>query len=280
MKARKLLFNALLYIGIIVFLVIELFPVYWLVVSSIKSYDELFNPWVLFPQKIDLIHFTDQPVEGMMTPTFFLQLRNSLFIAIVVGVFTIVVSVLASYALARLSFRLSSTFAQLVLFSYLFPGSFLILPVAFMMMQYNLYNTLWSVILIETTLSTPFSIWLLTGYFKSIPKEIEESALIDGCSRLNVIVRIVLPLSVPALIAVFMYVFLQSWNNYLYPLVLLGDRSLWTLPIGVASLIGSDIVPWGKMFAMAIVYALPAVIIFFFLNKFIVSGLTKGAVKA
>jgi ABC-type glycerol-3-phosphate transport system permease component len=93
-------------------------------------------------------------------------------------------------------------------------------------------------------------------------------------------VKIVLPLSVPALIAVFMYVFLSSWNNYLYPLVLLGDRSLWTLPIGVASLIGSDIVPWGKMFAMAVIYALPAVIIFFFLNKFIVSGLTKGAVKA
>jgi multiple sugar transport system permease protein len=280
MRIGKLLFNIFFYIGIIIFLVVELFPVYWLIVGSIKSYDELFNPWVLFPQKVDLIHFTDQPVEGMMTPTFFLQLRNSLFIAIVVGIFTIVVSVLASYALARLSFRFSSLFAQLVLFSYLFPGSFLILPVAFMMMQYNLYNTLWSVILIETTLSTPFSIWLLTGYFKSIPKEIEESALIDGCSRLNVIVRIVLPLSVPALIAVFMYVFLQSWNNYLYPLVLLGDRSLWTLPIGVASLIGSDIVPWGKMFAMAIVYALPAVIIFFFLNKFIVSGLTKGAVKA
>jgi len=280
MRIGKLLFNIFFYIGIIIFLVVELFPVYWLIVGSIKSYDELFNPWVLFPQKVDLIHFTDQPVEGMMTPTFFLQLRNSLFIAIVVGIFTIVVSVLASYALARLSFRFSSLFAQLVLFSYLFPGSFLILPVAFMMMQYNLYNTLWGVILIETTLSTPFSIWLLTGYFKSIPKEIEESALIDGCSRLNVIVRIVLPLSVPALIAVFMYVFLQSWNNYLYPLVLLGDRSLWTLPIGVASLIGSDIVPWGKMFAMAIVYALPAVIIFFFLNKFIVSGLTKGAVKA
>jgi multiple sugar transport system permease protein len=280
MRIGKLLFNIFFYIGIIIFLVVELFPVYWLIVGSIKSYDELFNPWVLFPQKVDLIHFTDQPVEGMMTPTFFLQLRNSLFIAIIVGIFTIVVSVLASYALARLSFRFSSLFAQLVLFSYLFPGSFLILPVAFMMMQYNLYNTLWSVILIETTLSTPFSIWLLTGYFKSIPKEIEESALIDGCSRLNVIVRIVLPLSVPALIAVFMYVFLQSWNNYLYPLVLLGDRSLWTLPIGVASLIGSDIVPWGKMFAMAIVYALPAVIIFFFLNKFIVSGLTKGAVKA
>lgn len=280
MKLKSFLFNVLFYTGIIVFLIVELFPVYWLVVGSIKSYDELFNPWILFPQRIDLIHFTDQPVEGMMTPTFFLQLRNSLFIAIFVGILTIVISVLASYALARLSFRFSSTFAQLVLFSYLFPGSFLILPVAFMMMQYNLYNTLWSVILIETTLTTPFSIWLLTGYFKSIPKEIEESALIDGCSRLNVIVRIVLPLSVPALIAVFMYVFLQSWNNYIFPLVLLGDRSLWTLPIGVASLIGSDIVPWGKMFAMAIVYALPAVIIFFFLNKFIVSGLTKGAVKA
>ncbi|MEM0053379.1 MAG: carbohydrate ABC transporter permease [Nitrososphaeria archaeon] len=280
MKFRSLLFNLFIYFGIVTFLIIELFPVYWLVVGSIKSYDELFNPWVLFPQKINLIHFTDQPVEGMMTPTFFLQLRNSLIIAIFVSVLAIVISVLASYALARLSFRYSSTFAQLVLFSYLFPGSFLILPIAFMMIQYNLYNTLWSVILIETTLSTPFSIWLLTGYFKSIPKEIEESALIDGCDRLNVIVKIVLPLSVPALIAVFMYVFLQSWNNYIFPLVLLSDRSLWTLPIGVASLIGSDIVPWGKMFAMAIVYALPAVIIFFFLNKFIVSGLTKGAVKA
>ncbi|MEM2875587.1 MAG: carbohydrate ABC transporter permease [Candidatus Bathyarchaeia archaeon] len=276
----KILFKTFFYIAIVIFLIIELFPVYWLAVGSIKSYDELFNPSVLFPQKVDLIHFSDQPVEGMMTPAFFLQLRNSLIVAVIVGIFTIVISILAAYALARLTFRFSSTFAQIVLFSYLFPGSFLILPIAFMMMQYNLYNTLWSVILIETTLTTPFSIWLLTGYFRSIPKEIEESALIDGCNRLNVIVRIVLPLSVPALIAVFMYVFLQSWNNYLFPLILLGDRSLWTLPIGVASLIGSDIVPWGKMFAMAIVYALPAVIIFFFLNKFIVSGLTKGAVKA
>jgi multiple sugar transport system permease protein len=280
MKLISLLSKVAFYMIILFFLSIELFPVYWLFAGSIKTFDDLLNPAIIFPSSIDLIHYTDKPPEGILTPTLFLQTRNSLLIAFAVSFLVVLISILSAYALARMTFRFSRTYAQIILFSYLFPGTVLIFPMTFLLLQYGLYNSLQGLIVAETAVTTPFAIWLLTGYFKSLPKEIEESAMVDGCGRISVITRIVLPLSMPAIVAVFMYAFLQSWNNYLFPLILIGDQDLWTLAVGVPSLIGSDIIPWGKMFAMSSLYALPAVTLFFFLNKYIVSGLTKGAVKA
>jgi len=277
---KKMVTSMGFYLFLIFFLCFMLFPVYWLFTGSIKTFDQLFDPSTLIPTELDFIHYTDAPGEGMITPSFLLQLRNSIVIALSVSAMVMCVSVPAGYALARLRFRFSKVFAQMVLFSYLFPGTFLIIPIAVVMSFYGLYDTIVSVILAEVAFTSPFCIYLLTGYFKSIPKEIEESAFVDGCSIAGALIRIVLPLAAPALVAVTMYAFLSSWNNYLFVLVLTSSREVWTLPVGVAELIASDVVPWGKMFAMAVVYALPSVILFFLLNKYIVGGLTKGAVKA
>jgi len=242
MKLKSSLFNIMFYLFVIILLSVELIPFFTIIIGSIKPNDELFDPSKIIPTRIELIRYTDAPGEGMMTKDFFIQLRNSLIISATAALLIIGSATLSSYALARLNFRFSKTFAQLILFSYLFPGAFLIFPLTFLMMQYGLYNNLASVILAETTISSPFAIWLLTGYFTSIPKEIEESALIDGCNRLQVILKVVMPLSIPALIAVFMYTFIRSWNNYLFPLILLNNKDLWTLPIGISCLLGSEIV--------------------------------------
>ena len=259
------------YATLLIFLGFMLFPVYWMLTGSVKSFDDLYDPSKLFPLNVDLSSY-----RAVFSPEFSQQFVNSLVVATGVTILALVVSYPAAYALSRLRFRFSSAFSQLALFSYLFPSTFLIFPMAILINIYGLYNTHVGLILAETVLTVPYAIWLLAGYFKNIPKELDEAALVDGASLLTTLTKIILPLSAPALIAVTMFAFMESWNQYLFVLVLLLERESWTLPVGVASLIISDIVPWGKMFAMSTMYSLPSVIIFFFIEKYMVTGLVRG----
>jgi multiple sugar transport system permease protein len=130
-----------------------------------------------------------------------------------------------------------------------------------------------------TTFTLPFTVLTLASYLQSIPIEVEEQALIDGCGRVDILFRIILPLAAPAIVAISMYSFVFSWNEYLYVVVLVGSEDLFTLPVGIASLLTSDIIPWGKMLAMSVLYAIPGMAFFAFLQKYLIAGLTKGALK-
>ena len=273
--------KALPYVYLLIFFVIEAFPLYWLFSGAFKPYDQIVDPRYLIPTKITLEYFigSDPHVSVLANPSFYVQLRNTLLMSFGTALVTMAISSLAGYAFSRYRFPFSRFIAWIILFAYLFPATYLVIPLTFWLIQFNLIDNILGAVLAQALFTIPFSTYILAGYFASLPREVEESALIDGCGPIGVLLRVVIPLSAPGFVAVFMYSFLIAWNSYLIPLCLLNDRELWTLPLGIAGMIVGDVIPWGPLFAMSTVYAIPAIVIFFLLNKYIVSGLTKGAVK-
>jgi len=280
-KIKTNLTDVMSYVYLLVFFAIEAFPIYWLFSGAFKPYDQIVNPKYVIPTKFTLEYFigSDPHISILANPSFFVQFRNTLILSFGTSLITMSISSLAGYAFSRYKFPFSRTIAWIILFAYLFPATYLILPMTFWLAQFNLIDNLLGAILAQSLFTIPFSTYILAGYFASLPREVEESALVDGCGPIGMLLRIVIPLSAPGFVAVFMYSFLMAWNSYLIPLCLLNDRNLWTLPMGIAGMIVGDVIPWGSLFAMSAVYSIPSIILFFILNKYMVAGLTKGAVK-
>jgi multiple sugar transport system permease protein len=159
------------------------------------------------------------------------------------------------------------------------PSSFIVIPFYGLMVKYGLVNSYWSVILAETTFATPYCIWVLSEFFKTVPVEIEEAAIVDGASRLRIFTSIVLPLTAPALVALGMYAFIFSWNEFLYVLVLMNSNQLFTVPIGLSWYLNQDSIPWGMMMAESTLFSIPPIVFYFIFQRYMVSGLALGAVK-
>jgi multiple sugar transport system permease protein len=207
-------------------------------------------------------------------------MKNTLGVSVAATAISLVFSVLAGYALARLRFRGAGLLGLLIFVSYLVPQTLLFIPLYDVIVSLGLTNTPWSLVLTYPTFLIPFCAWLLMGYFKSIPKELEESALIDGSSRLGTIWRIVLPLALPGLLSAGIFAFTLSWNEYLYALVFITDPALKTVAVGaVSELIRGDGFFWGELMAGALLACLPVAAAYAFLVDYYVAGLTAGAVK-
>jgi multiple sugar transport system permease protein len=189
-------------------------------------------------------------------------------------------SIFAGYALARLRFPGSNFLGVGIFLAYLVPPTLLFLPLAQVIGTLGLYNTYWALILTYPTQLIPFASWLLMGYFRTIPKEIEESAMADGCSRLQILWRIVLPLSVPGLLSAGIFCFTLCWNEFLYALIFMSSGPMKTIPVGVVSdMIKADTLFWGSLMASAVLGSFPVALLYSFFVKYYVSGLTAGAVK-
>jgi len=259
------------------FLIVLLFPFYWMAITTFKPNEELLsregNPfWVQHP--------TFAHIHKLLFETAYPDwLWNTVLVSVVSTFLSIVCSVLAAYAIERLRFRGSRYVGMSIFLAYLVPPSILFIPLATIIYKLDLFDTRLALILTYPTFLIPFCTWLLMGYFKSIPLELEECALIDGANRWQILVRIVLPLAVPGLISAGIFAFTLSWNEFIYALTFVSSSEVKTVPVGVVTeLVEGDVYHWGSLMAGALFGSLPVAILYSFFVEYYVSGLT-GAVK-
>jgi multiple sugar transport system permease protein len=267
-----------IYIPVLLLLLVTLFPFYWMFITSFKSPSELldFHQSPLFVIKPTLEHY-----RHLFTQTHFARWTlNTTIVAVVSTMISLVCSILAGYSLARLRYRGANAIGWGIFVTYLVPPTLLFLPLAFLIRQLHLFNNLWSLIITYPTFMIPFCTWLLIGYFKSIPRELEESALVDGATRVQTMLRIVMPLALPGILSAGVFAFTLSWNEFLYSLIFMNDTIAKTISVGVTSeLIRGDDFFWGELMAASLLGSLPVALLYsFFVDRF-VAGLTAGAVK-
>ena len=274
-QRRVLIGRVLSYLALAIAVLLILFPIYWMIITSLKLPREIYRVPSLWPKTFTL----DNYVKLLSNGTFLISVRNSLIVASVVTVISVLISSFAAYSMVRFRYRFRGVFGRLILFAYLTPSSLLFIPLSIVMAQLKLGNSLVGLIFVYLTFSLPLSTWLLQGYFRGVPRELEEQAMIDGMSRLGALVRIVLRLSLPGIAAVSIFTFTGAWNELLLALVLITSESQRTAPLALNYLITSDVLPWGPLMAGAVLSSLPLMLLYFVAQRFMVAGMTAGAVK-
>jgi len=260
------------------FVMITLFPFYWMLLASLKSNAELYNLrsfpiWVATQTLDHYIYLFEKTLYARW-------MINTLIVSIASTAISLTFGILAGYALARLRFVGAGVLGVAVFISYLVPQTLLFIPMFDVIKTLNIGDTYWALILSYPTFLIPFCTWLLMGYFKSIPKELEESALIDGSSRIGAMVRIVLPLALPGILSAGIFAFTLSWNEFIYALVFITTTPMKTVPLGVVNeLIRGDVFFWGELMGGALLGSVPVALIYSLFVEHYVAGLTAGAVK-
>ena len=269
------------YIPLTIFVIGTLFPFYWMLVTSIRPDAELYRSWrAVNNAPFWTLHPTIEHFRDLMAKTTFpIWLWNTFFIAVVSTIISLFCGLLAGYALARLRFPMAGVLGTSIFVTYLVPPTLLFIPLADIIRSFQLGNTPWSLILTYPTFLIPFCTWLLMGYFKTIPKELEECALIDGASRLQILIRILLPLSIPGLISAGIFAFTLSWNEFIYALAFIQSSEKKTVPVAILTeLVSGDVYQWGALMAGSLLGSLPVAIFYSFFVDYYVSSLS-GAVK-
>ncbi|MCC7226968.1 MAG: carbohydrate ABC transporter permease [Burkholderiaceae bacterium] len=266
-----------IYIPLILLLVILLFPFYWMGMTAFKPNEELLskagNPFWLINPTLD--HFR----KLLFNTQYPAWLWNTVLVSVCSTFLSLFASVLAAYAIERLRFNGSKFVGMMIFFAYLVPPSIIFIPLASIVFQYGLFDTRWALILTYPTFLVPFCTWLLMGYFRSIPFELEECALIDGATRWQILTRIILPLAVPGLISAGIFAFTLSWNEFIYALTFVSSSEIKTVPVGVVTeLVEGDVYHWGALMAGALLGSLPVAFVYSFFVEYYVSGMT-GSVK-
>jgi multiple sugar transport system permease protein len=274
-RAREWVSRIPTYLALIFAVIVVLFPVYWMITTSLKLPRDIVRTPSLW---VDVVTLENYRIL-IEDKHFLLNIRNSLLVAGTVTVISLIISSFAAYSLMRFRYRFRGLIGRLILFAYLTPTSLLFIPLSILMARLNLGNSLYGLILVYLTFSLPLATWLLTGYFRSVPRELEEQGMIDGLSRMGSLLRIVLPLSAPGLAAVAIFTFTGAWNELLLALVLITSDSQRTAPLALNYLITSDVLPWGPLMAGAALSSVPLMILYFMAQRFMVQGITAGSVK-
>lgn len=271
---HRALGRVVLWLAIIVATVYSAFPFYWLFISSLTPPSQLFKGSI-FPSSLS----TGSYGELFSTAPVFTWLGNSVLVAVVVTLLTLVVSVLGAYSLAFFNTWLGQAAGKLILFTYMFPGVVIVVPAYTLLSKMGLADNIAGLILVELVLTVPFCIWMLRSFFVEVPKELLEAGRIDGASRMRVLWSVLLPVARPGIIAIAVFAFIFSWNEYLFPLVLINSDEQKTLPLGVAGFMGNLTVQWGPLLASGVIAVIPVLVLFLFLQRYLVEGLMAGAVK-
>jgi multiple sugar transport system permease protein len=265
------------YLPLVLYLFFLLFPFYWMINTVFKSDKELYdlglNPFLIHsPTLGNIVH--------LFTQTIFLQwMGNTFFVALTATALSLTASLLAAYAIQRLRFKTSQSTGVAIFLSYLVPQTILFIPLAHIIFKLRLWDSLWSLVLTYPTFLVPFCTWLLMGYFKSIPREMEECAMIDGASRAKIFRKIILPLCLPGILSAGIFCFTLSWNEYIYSLAFISTTSSKTVPIGlVTELVRGDVYHWGPLMAGALCASVPVALVYSFFVEHYVAGMT-GALK-
>lgn len=254
------------------------FPFLWMLSSSFKSRREIFTRVpVLIPQQPTLANYQYVLTQTPAARYF----GNSLFVAISTTVLALILTTLGAYALSRFRFRGRRELGAWLIGGQMFPGVLMLIPLFVTLTRLNLVNTYAGLIIVYCVGAIPFSTWMLKGYFDTVPVELEEAAMIDGCSRLQGIWRVFLPVAAPGVAAVALFAFTSAWQEFMFAMTMMKDMNKYTLSVGINFFVGiAGSVVWGNIMAMAVLIIVPGLIIFLFLQRYMITGLTAGAVKA
>lgn len=251
-------------------------PLFWMVTTAIKTNKELYEDFTYFPQRPTGENFVRVIVrEGLLT-----NIRNSFSVAMSTTLITVLVSSLAAYSIVRYRYPGRDWIGRLILFKYLLPSAMLFVPLYVIVTALGLGNTQQGLILTYLTFTIPFCTWMLMGYFRGMPIELEEQAMVDGCTKIGAMLRILLPLSAPGLVASAIFSFTLAWNEFLLALVITMDQSTMTVPIKLSMMVVGDQYIWGQLMAGAVLASVPVAILYFIGQRFVVQGLAAGAVKS
>jgi ABC-type glycerol-3-phosphate transport system permease component len=263
-------------LGLAGFVLVVLVPFWWIATMSFKTYEQIqFAQSIYIPRP-----FTWENYTGLWFETRFpLWFRNSVITAVVVTVITTVIACLSGYAVARLRFPGREAIATLILVLYLVPPALLFIPLYRVLAELGATNSLFALFLSYPTFTVPFCTWLLIGFFKALPTELEEAALVDGATRPQALVRVLLPLAAPGIVASAIFAFTLSWNEFLYALIFITDETATTVPVGLNLLIYGDVFHWGQLMAASVITTVPVVALYMFIHRWMVEGLAAGAVK-
>lgn len=283
MKLTRSTRKTVLYILLAALAIIILdFPIYWMVKTSVEPIGKVITKDVsLGIQSFDFSGYVNVWLARDYAShiNFRANMANSFIVVSAASFLSIILAILAGYSLTRFRYRGRNAISQGILYVYMFPQLTLVIPLLIFVITLRLYNTLTSLVIVYTTFALPYSIWMMRGYFATIPMELEEAAMVDGCSRLGAIRRVILPISAPGIVATVIYSFILGWNNVIYPLTFITLESKKVVSIGFLSLISGDITPWNAVMAASVMTAIPLLILFTFLQRSLVRGLTAGAVK-
>ncbi len=273
-KTRVLLSLKVLYLAF--HLILMVFPFYWIVITSLKPKKDIFSfPLHYWPQQFTLENY----INIFKISKFHVYIGNSLLLAILSGVIVIAISILSAYVMARFTFRGHKQIMMAFFSTQMLPGFVSLAPLYLLMAELDLINTRFSLLILYTVGLIPFSTIMLRGFFQRIPSSLEEAAMIDGCSRLGSLYRVILPVMLPGIASTFIFAFVQNWNELFSAVMFIDSESLKTLPVAMNSFIMKFDVDWGAMSAGTVLSVIPTVILFAFAQRYIVEGLTQGAEK-
>jgi ABC-type glycerol-3-phosphate transport system permease component len=268
-------FRVISFVIVAILLTMIIFPLYFMAITAFKLDREIYSELTWFPRDPTLNNFYDI-VYSFRIP---LYVRNTLFVALITTSIVVVISVLASYSLTRLRFPGRAVMARGVLFVYLIPGSLMLIPMYLIIANLRLKDTYLGLIIANMSFSVPFCTWLLMGYLRGISAEMEEAALIDGCTRLATLWYIVIPLSVPGIVTAAIFIFNNVWNEFIFALILAQDEAHRMISVGLSNFYRTDIYMIGPMMAGSLIAMTPVVILYILAQRYVVSGLAAGAVK-
>lgn len=255
---------------------VSCFPLVWILISSIKGKGELTgDPTAFLPKTMTLEYFR----HVIFDLNFIVNIRNSVIISLVTTLVAITVASLAAYGIVRFFPKLGDVMSKMLVTTYIFPPILLAIPYSIVMARLGLTNTRIGLIVVYLSFSIPYAVWLLVGFFKSVPIGIEEAARIDGANKLVVFYKVVLPLVAPGVVATAIYTFINAWNEFLYSLILMNDTSKMTVAVALRSLDGAEILDWGDMMAASALVVIPSIVFFCFIQNKIAGGLSEGSVK-
>ena len=253
--------------------IVAIFPLIWIIISSVKGKGELTQfPTRFWPEQFTFdyfvhdLHFID-------------NIKNSLLLALTTTVIAIIISAMAAYGIVRFFPKLGAIMSRLLVITYIFPPILLAIPYSIAIAKVGLTNSLFGLMMVYLSFSVPYAVWLLVGFFQTVPIGIEEAARIDGANKFVTFYKIVLPIVAPGIVATAIYTFINAWNEFLYALILINDTSKMTVAVALRSLNGSEILDWGDMMAASVIVVLPSIIFFSIIQNKIAKGLSEGSVK-
>ena len=274
---RKKYFASLIsHIYLLLLCFFAIFPLLWIIISSIKGKGELTgNPTAFLPKVVTLEYYR----HVIFDLGFIVNIRNSVIISLATTGIAITISALAAYGIVRFFPKIGTVLSKVLVTTYIFPPILLAIPYSIVMAKLGLTNTRIGLVLVYLSFSIPYAVWLLVGFFKTVPIGIEEAAKIDGANKIQVFMQVVIPLVAPGIVATAIYTFINVWNEFLYSLILINDTSKMTVAVALRSLNGSEILDWGDMMAASTLVVVPSIIFFCLIQNKIAGGLSEGSVK-
>lgn len=274
---RKKYFASLIsHIYLLLLCFFAIFPLLWIIISSIKGKGELTgNPTAFLPKVVTLEYYR----HVIFDLGFIVNIQNSVIISLATTGIAITISSLAAYGIVRFFPKIGTVLSKVLVTTYIFPPILLAIPYSIVMAKLGLTNTRIGLVLVYLSFSIPYAVWLLVGFFKTVPIGIEEAAKIDGANKIQVFMQVVIPLVAPGIVATAIYTFINVWNEFLYSLILINDTSKMTVAVALRSLNGSEILDWGDMMAASTLVVVPSIIFFCLIQNKIAGGLSEVAVK-